>query len=71
MLNYTDKSIQPTTNEWTVEMPDEMANELEDCFAMGQIIDEIGTRYFTEEVFERLNGLKIDVFSNEHPQPHF
>ena len=71
MLNYTDKSIQSTTNEWIVEIPDQMANELGDCFAMGPIIDEIGTRYITEEVFDRLNGLKIDVFSNEHPPPHF
>ncbi len=58
-------------SEWKVEIPDELAKELENCFAMGPITDEVGTRYLTEEIFDRLNGLKIDVFSNEHPPPHF
>ena len=58
-------------SEWKVKIPDELAKELEDCFARGRITDDVGTRFLTEEVFDRLNGLKIDVFSNEHPPPHF
>ncbi len=58
-------------NEWIIDVPSELAKELEDCFAMGPIVNEDGTRFLAEEVFGRLNGLRIEVFSNEHPPPHF
>jgi hypothetical protein len=58
-------------SEWIVPVSDDLAKELGDSFAMGPIIDDAGTRYLTEEVFDRLNGLKIEIFSNEHPPPHF
>ena len=45
--------------------------ELEECFCSGPMIDDNGTRLLNEELFDRLNGLKIDIFSNEHPPPHF
>lgn len=58
-------------SEWKIQIPDNLAKELEDCFEKGAIINDAGARYLTEEVFDRLNGLKIEVFSNEHPPPHF
>jgi len=57
--------------EWIVNIPGKLAKELEDCITLGPIVDDRGTRYFTEEVFARLGGLTIEVFSNEHPPPHF
>lgn len=57
--------------EWSIEVSEALEKELEDCFSMGQIIDDEERRYLTEDVFDRLNGLKIEVFSNEHPPPHF
>jgi len=57
--------------EWKVPIPEDLRKELEDCFMMGPIVDDNEMRYITEEVFDRLNGLTIDVFSNEHPPPHF
>jgi hypothetical protein len=58
-------------SEWIVPISDDLARELEDCLAMVPIINDAGARYLTEEVFDRLNGLKIEIFSNEHPPPHF
>ena len=58
-------------SEWIVQIPDDLTKELEDCFCHGPIIDDNGTRYLTEEEFDRLNGFKIEVFSKEHPPPHF
>lgn len=58
-------------SEWKIEIPELLANELENCFLMGPIIDDNGIRSINEEEFGRLNGLKIEVFSNEHPPPHF
>lgn len=57
--------------EWKVSISEELTQELEDCFAMGPIINDQGLRYIPEEQFARLNGLKIEVFSDEHPPPHF
>jgi len=57
--------------EWKIELPPELSKELEDCFQMGAIIDDNELRFFTEEVVDRINGLKIEIFSNEHPPPHF
>jgi len=64
--------IQPEKdNEWSVKIPDELAKELINCFVMGPIVDDSGIHYLAEEQFDILNGLKIEVFSNEHPPPHF
>ena len=58
-------------SEWKIEIPDELSHELAECIARGPIVDENGSRLLVEEVFDRLNGLKIEVFANEHPPPHF
>jgi hypothetical protein len=57
--------------EWIIPISDDLVNKLEACFANGPIIDDIGTRIITEAEFDRLGGLKIEIFSNEHPPPHF
>lgn len=56
--------------EWKVESA-ELASSLADFFRDGPIIDDAGRRYLTEETVEFLQGLKIQIFSNEHPPPHF
>tara|TARA_Y100000034_G_C6632755_1_gene276311 strand:+ start:86 stop:448 length:363 start_codon:yes stop_codon:yes gene_type:complete len=58
-------------NEWKISVPIALQEELENCFLMGPIIDDNGMRSINEEQFARINGLKIDIFSNEHPPPHF
>ncbi len=57
--------------EWIIEIPEELKKELENSFRNGAILNEQGRRPLNEEVVDRLNGLKIFVFSNEHPPPHF
>ena len=59
------------TQEWIVDVPAELVNSLAEDFAQGPVIRDDGTRYLTEQTVARLNGLKIQVFSNEHPPPHF
>lgn len=44
---------------------------LEEDFLSGPIVDDAGRRLLVEGVVERVGGLKISVFSNEHPPPHF
>ena len=57
--------------EWTADVPPELASSLAEDFAHGPVIRDDGTRYLTEETGARFDGLKIQVFSNEHPPPHF
>ena len=56
--------------EWKVEAP-VLAASLALDFQHGPIIDEQGQRLLTEETVAHLNGLKVEIFSDEHPPPHF
>jgi hypothetical protein len=59
-------------SEWIVPIKDEQALQiLWDSFFQGPIIDDQGRRFLGEAQIARFNGLKIEVFSNEHPPPHF
>ena len=57
------------TTEWIVCIDDQ--DELAESFWNGKIIDDHGNRSLTEATVARINKLKIEVFSNEHPPPHF
>lgn len=39
---------------------------LQDSFEQGPIIDDNGQRLFTEATVARFNGLKVEIFANEH-----
>lgn len=56
--------------EWIVETPNDVIDQLAQSFRNGPIL-EGGRRFLTEELVAHLNGLKIQIFSNEHPPPHF
>jgi hypothetical protein len=45
--------------------------ELVDCFEQGPILDEQGIRFLNEALIERIGGLKVEIYSQEHPPPHF
>jgi hypothetical protein len=51
-------------------LPEE-AMALEADFIAGPMLDENGFRFLTEAEVDRAGGLKISVYSNEHPPPHF
>ncbi len=58
--------------EWLVQISDEEAvQELTESFREGPIIDDQGRRPMNEAQVDRVNGLKIEVFADEHPPPHF
>jgi hypothetical protein len=44
---------------------------LASSFSDGPIIDDSGRRLLEEQLVANLDGLRIDIFSNEHPPPHF
>jgi hypothetical protein len=58
-----------------LELPDEMTFELRRSIAVGRIIEisEDGNHryYITDAVVDRVRGLKIEIYANEHPPPHF
>jgi len=44
---------------------------LRDSFALGPMLDGPGTRMLVEHIVGEFDGLKIEIFSREHPPPHF
>lgn len=59
------------SKEWVIEAPENSVQQLIASFQAGPIINEKGQRFLTEELVANLNGLKIEIFSKEHPPPHF
>lgn len=60
--------------EFSVSVPEDSVAQLAESIRQGPVLevkDGKGLRLLTEEVVDRINGLKIEVFSNEHPPPHF
>lgn len=57
--------------EWRVSLEDQSVSELAESIRQGAMIDESGMRMLTEETVARVRGLKMEIFSNEHPPPHF
>lgn len=58
--------------EWTVEYTEkESIKELADSFQQGPMLNEQGRRKLEEKTFDTFNGLKVEVFADEHPPPHF
>jgi hypothetical protein len=49
------------------ELIENLYNDLDN----GAIIDEKGTRLLLEHYVDSIKGRKIEIFSNEHPPPHF
>lgn len=57
--------------EWRVEIEPKLVSELAEDFLLGPIVTDDGRRFLTEQTVARVDGLKIEIFSNEHPPPHF
>lgn len=60
--------------EFVVSVPKELEDELSQSFASGRIIEFTDQGEYVEVKkiqVDRVNGLKIEIFSNEHPPPHF
>lgn len=58
------------TKEWSIDA-EALARSLGESFQQGPIIDDRGMRYLTEDLVANFNGLRVQIFSREHPPPHF
>lgn len=59
-------------DQWAVEFNDaESVTELSDSLQQGPMINERGIRKLEEKVVDVFNGLKVEIFADEHPPPHF
>jgi len=56
--------------EWYVSVDEPTVQELANSLASGPL-NEDGTHRLEEVVVGRINGLKVEIFANEHPPPHF
>lgn len=61
------------SKEYIVSGPLELIQELQDSFNNGVVFEHNGKllHMLVEHEVERFNGLKVEIFSNEHPPPHF
>lgn len=60
--------------EWLVSVSDDLIEELAESIQQGPILEiREGKvlRLLNEETVARIQGLKLEIFSNEHPPPHF
>ena len=58
-----------------LELPEELIVELRQSIELGPMLeisdDGKHSYYLTEALVDRINGLKIQIYANEHPPPHF
>jgi hypothetical protein len=58
-------------SEEGVEVAEKAVDELRQSFAQGEIVDDEGRRFLTEELVGSFKGLTVRIFGREHPPPHF
>lgn len=61
-------------SEWVVDIDTALAEELAESIRQGaiwEIRDGVAMRMLNEETVARIEGLKVEIFANEHPPPHF
>ena len=56
--------------EWTIKVSKNLEEELAESFRKGPIRDD-NFHSLEEQLVAHLNGLRIEIFANEHPPPHF
>jgi hypothetical protein len=57
--------------EWKVELTGAAVQELEESLNQGPVLDDQGRRFLVEREVDRIGNLKIYIYSDEHPPPHF
>ncbi|MFC1680359.1 DUF4160 domain-containing protein [Pseudomonadota bacterium] len=57
-------------SQWVVAIDQSLVRELAEDFQRGPLL-ESGKRQLDEQLVAWLDGLKIEIFSREHPPPHF
>jgi hypothetical protein len=49
----------------------ELAEEFAESFRQGPILNDAGRRLLNEVLVDKIEGLKIKIWADEHPPPHF
>ena len=60
--------------EWAIDAEESLVDALEESIRQGPVLDIVNgqeIRLLTEETVARIQGLKVEIFSDEHPPPHF
>jgi len=57
--------------EWSILVDENITSSLLHSLNQGPIVNERGQRLLTEAQVARFDGLRVDIFANEHPPPHF
>lgn len=60
--------------EWKIELDPSIVKPLADSIRQDTAInpdDPGGIRLLVEVSIARINGVKVEIFANEHPPPHF
>lgn len=57
--------------EWVIELRGDVVNKLRSSFQLGPILNDQDIHLIVEHTVGEFDGLKIEVFSDEHPPPHF
>ncbi len=57
--------------EWILNVDGKLLDDLRSSFQHGPIVDDSGNRLLLEHEVGKLKGMKIEIFSDEHPPPHF
>jgi Domain of unknown function (DUF4160) len=70
-MQNRDKAKKVHETEWIVDAPYDLVKSLAREFQSGPIINDAGQHHLTEQQIGSLNGLKMEIFSREHPPPHF
>ncbi len=58
-------------SDWTVEVPPELLRSLAESFAAGPIVDDEGRVQIEKRRVDRIDGLTVEIYSDEHGPPHF
>ena len=56
---------------WRVHVPEDLVQELEQSIDGGPIVDEQGTVAIWKQLVARVQGVKVEIYSDEHGPPHF
>lgn len=58
--------------EWKIEVESSIVESLAESISQGRVLNtDDGTRLLTEVLVEYVNGVKVEIFTREHPPPHF
>lgn len=54
-----------------IPVPTELLEELRESFKQGPMLNMDGLRQLNEDLVDEYNGLKVEIYIDEHPPPHF